>query len=86
MEYLFAGKSVIMNRLPGIPEEYYEYVYTPYDETISSLTECISMVLNLSKEKRRIKAEKGRKFVIKEKNSLIQTGRILDMIKNYNVG
>lgn len=86
MEYLFAGKSVIINRLPGIPEEYYEYVYTPYDETISSLTECISMVLNLSKEKRRIKAEKGRKFVIKEKNSLIQTGRILDMIKNYNVG
>lgn len=85
MEYLFAGKSVIINRLPGIPEEYYEYVYTPKDEKISSLTECISMVLSLSQEERRIKAEKGKKFVTEEKNSVIQTTRILDMIKKYNV-
>ena len=85
MEYLFAGKSVIINRLLGIPEEYYDYVYTPNDETISALTECISMVLNLSKEERRIKAAKGKKFVTEKKNSFVQTGRILDMIRNYNV-
>lgn len=83
MEYLFAGKSVIINRLPGIPEEYYDYVYTPDNETVSALAECISTVLALSKEERRIKAEKGKGFVIEKKNSFVQTKRILDMIKGY---
>ena len=72
--------------LPGIPEEYYEHVYIPKDETITALSECISMVLNLSKEERHIKAEKGKKFVAEQKNSMVQTRRILDMIQKYNIG
>lgn len=83
MEYLLAGKSVIINKLPGIPVEYYDYVYCPKDESVSALTECISNVLNIDTEIRETKAIAGRKFIIEQKNSAIQISRIIKMIDTY---
>lgn len=83
MEYLLSGKSVIINRLPGIPEEYYQYVYTPKDESIPAMTECITNVLADEIDLRNAKAQSGRNFIISQKNSKIQTKRILEMIAKY---
>lgn len=83
IEYLLSGKSVVINRLAGIPDEYYEYVFTPTDESIQSLYECISFVLNLDLKKRDIKSINGRQFIIEKKNSFVQTSRILEMIRTY---
>lgn len=85
MEYLLSGKSVIINRLPGIPEEYYQYVYTPEDESVEALVECISNVLTTKYYDRMIKAHNGREFVTRNKNSIVQTRRILNLIKGYTV-
>lgn len=83
MEYLLSGKSVIINRLPGIPEEYYKYVYTPNDESVESLSECISNVLSIDLKLRQERGILGRNFIISQKNSQIQTERILNLIKSY---
>ena len=83
MEYLLSGKSVIINRLPGIPEEYYQYVYTPKDESIEAMAECISNVLTSDSDSRKAKAQSGRNFIISQKNSKVQTQRILEMITKY---
>ena len=83
MEYLLAAKTVIINRLEGIPEEYYQFVYTPVDESVDALKDCIEAVLDASKEERTQKADAGRRFVIDKKNSRSQTSRILNMIKKY---
>lgn len=83
MEYLLSGKSVIINRLPGIPEEYYQYVYTPKDESVDAMAECISCVLADDRDSRNVKAQSGRNFIVSQKNSRIQTKRILEMITNY---
>lgn len=83
LEYLLAGKSVIINRLKGIPKEYYDYVYTPTDESIDALASCIIEVLDADPIIRRLKAEGGREFVINYKNSQVQVSRILEMISNY---
>ena len=83
MEYLLSGKSTIINRLPGIPDEYYDFVYTPKDESVEALTECILKVLNMDSETRKKRAKRGREFIISQKNSKKQTRRILDMINQY---
>lgn len=83
MEYLLAGRSVIINRLPGIPEEYYEYVYTPKDESIKSFADCISYVLNLDKNIRDKRSKAGRQFIIEKKNSKVQMERVIKMIQSY---
>ena len=83
MEYLLSGKSVIINRLPGIPEEYYEYVYTPKDESIAAMAQCIKEVIGLNKEERHERAIRGKQFVTTQKNSQKQVERILNMISRY---
>lgn len=72
-----------MNRLPGIPEEYYDYVFTPEDESIGALVECLSQVLAMDENARRIRTKAGRNFIVTQKNSKVQTKRILDMIDKY---
>lgn len=83
MEYLLAGKCTIINRLPGIPKEYYDFVFTPKDESVEALAECMSQVFALDEKIRRERAEAGRDFIIFHKNSKVQTKRILDMINKY---
>lgn len=83
MEYLLAGKSVIINKLPGIPEEYYNYVYSPENESVSALAACITDILNMDKKLRDSRAMIGRKFIIEQKNSVVQMSRILKMIDTY---
>ena len=83
MEYLLAGKTVIINRLKGIPKEYFEYVFTPEDESVNALANCILNVIQLNYDIRREKALAGRHFVVNNKNSQVQVSRILEMITTY---
>lgn len=83
MEYLLAGKSVIINRLPGIPEEYYNYAFTPVNESIEAFSQCIADVLNMDKEMRRQRAEGGRNFIVNKKNSVVQMRRVMNLIDSY---
>jgi glycosyltransferase involved in cell wall biosynthesis len=83
IEYLLAGKSVVINKLPGIPEEYYDFVHTPEDESVMALRNCIISVLDTDKYKLQSKALAGRDFVMKNKNSKTQMERIMKMIQNY---
>jgi len=81
LEYLLSGRPVIVNRLPGFPDEYGQYCIFPKDETVESLAECIKSVLSMSEEERSEIGKKGREFVIKEKNAQKQVSRIIDMLK-----
>ena len=83
MEYLLAGRSVIINRLPGIPEEYYNYVYTPKDESVEAFAECISNVIHLDKDIREKRSKSGRRFIIEKKNSKVQMERVIKLIQSY---
>lgn len=83
MEYLLAGRSVIINRLPGIPEEYYDYAYTPKNESVEAFADCIIDVLHMSQKAREERAAAGRRFIIEKKNSKVQMERVLNLIKTY---
>lgn len=41
MEYLLSGSKVVMYRLSGVPEEYYDYVYTIIGESAESIKKAI---------------------------------------------
>lgn len=81
IEYLLANKPVIMHKLSGVPDEYYKYVYTPDSPTISGLADVIGRVLEMDKSERKERAEKGRKFIIQNKNSKVQIQRVLSLFK-----
>lgn len=81
IEYLLTGKAVVMNKLPGVPKEYFDYVFCPKDETVHSLTDTLVEILTMNREVLYKQTYQGRDFVLKSKNSIVQTRRILDLIK-----
>lgn len=80
MEYLLSGKSVIMNRLPSIHEEYFEYAFAPQNETVEELAHTIDIVLAMDKKTRQDRAKRGKEFIINQKNSKVQVSRIMQML------
>lgn len=82
LEYLLTGKAVVMNKLPGIPEEYFNYVFCPKDETVHSLVDTLTEILAMNRKVLYKQACQGRDFILKSKNSVVQTRRILDLMRN----
>lgn len=76
MEYMASETPVLMNKLDGVPDVYYDYVYV-IEDTIS---DSIKKILNIPKKELEEKGKKAREFIIKNKNSKTQVKKILDLI------
>lgn len=83
IEYLLSGKSVVINRLPGIPDEYYDYVYVPENESPNAMADCLLNVMCVDRDERKERGGKGREFIMSKKNSKVQMDRVLEMIAEY---
>lgn len=81
MEYLLSGTPTVVHRLPGMPEEYYDYVYLFDDESVEGMSKTLERVLSLPKEELRTKGAAAKDFVLREKNNITQAKRIIDMLK-----
>ena len=77
MEYMASGTPALMTRLPGMPEEYLEYVYILEDESIDGMAEKMKEILNLSKEENMEKGRKAKEYVLKKKSNINQAERII---------
>lgn len=80
MEYFGSSIPVLMYRLNGTPEEYYNYCYIPKDESIEELKNSIIEICNLSDETLQKKGESAREFVKTKKNSAMQAAKLLKLI------
>lgn len=80
LEYLSSGVPVIAYKLDGIPEEYDDYLLYPEDDQVEALTELLQRVCRMTAQERRALGEKGRRFVLDEKNSAIQARKILNLL------
>lgn len=81
MEYLLTGRPVIAYKLDGIPDEYDNYFYYVENDTVESLTRKIEEVLLMEKEKRNEFGAKARSFVLREKNNVSASKKIIGMIQ-----
>ena len=81
MEYMASGTPVLTTVLPGMPREYHPYVYLLEDETTDGITEKMKEVLENSNETLFRKGTEARRFVLEQKNNVIQARKILEMLK-----
>jgi glycosyltransferase involved in cell wall biosynthesis len=81
MEYLLTGRPVIAYKLDGIPDEYDHYFYYVEDDSIYSLTNKIEEILLMDEEKRSNFGKRARSYVLKEKNNITASKKIIDMIQ-----
>ena len=82
MEYMVSGTPVLTTMLPGMPKEYYPYVYL-FDkgESVVGYAEVLKTVLSLPKDDLMAKGAEARQWVLQNKNHIKQTARIIDLIK-----
>ena len=83
LEYMLSGTAVLTTKLPAMPIEYNEYVYLFNGSDVNSMSETLNKVL--SDENLFEKGENAKKFVIEQKNNIIQTEKILKFIEGKEI-
>ena len=81
LEYLLSGRPTVAYMLDGMPEEYKNYFIIPEDDSADSLAKTISNILIMSDEEQEIIGKKARDFVLNNKNYIIQSKKIIDLIE-----
>jgi glycosyltransferase involved in cell wall biosynthesis len=80
MEYMASGTPVLSYNIQGIPREYGDYLFFLEDENPLGIASKIKEILDLPTGELEQMGKRAREFVLSEKNSRIQTNRILNMI------
>ena len=75
-----SGTPLLTTKLPGMPKEYYPYVYLFEKETIDGYARILKEVLSIETEMLEDRGEKGKKFVMQNKNNVYQAKRVLEFI------
>lgn len=86
LECMVSGTPLLTTKLPGMPKEYYSYIYCFDDESQEGMEKTFREILNLSNETLKLKGSEAKQFVLKNKNNIIQSKKIIDFIKdNFDI-
>lgn len=80
MEYMLSGTPLLTTKIPSMPKEYYEYIYTFEKEDINEFKVKLEEVLGYNEEILINKGKKAKEYVMKEKNNVIQSKKIIEFI------
>lgn len=78
LEYMASGTPLLTTRLPGIPEEYFQYTFTFQDESVNGMAGTICNICHMSQDELARKGIEAYNFVLAEKSNIIQGKRIVD--------
>ena len=81
MEYLVSGTPVLSTKLKCIPKEYYKYFYFFEDESLDGFIFKIKEIINKDRIELFEFGKRSRNWVLENKNNIIQTKKIIDMIQ-----
>ena len=79
-EYMVSGNPVISTKIKGIPDEYFDYLTPINSVNNKEIAKAILTISNMSFDEIRTLGLKGKKFVISEKNNVVQSKKIIDFI------
>lgn len=81
IEYMSSGTPMIGYRLPGIPDDYYDYIYEASQDD-NGLEFCLKNVMMLSEYERNQFGMLAKDFILKEKNASKQCEKIIKLIES----
>lgn len=82
MEYMVSGIPVLTTHLPGMPDEYLSYVYLIKDESVNGICEVLINLLNKPKDELYDFGQNAKKFVLLNKNNIVQANRITNLLNS----
>lgn len=79
MEYMVSGTPVLTTRLPGMPDEYLDFVFTVDAPGATGLQAALTKTLALTATELAEAGARGRSFVLNNKSNTAQAARILQL-------
>lgn len=80
IEYMASGTPLLTTKLPGMPEEYYPYVFLIEDESVDGYAKALKDALSHTDEELYHLGESAKSFVLNKKNYLEQAKRVTKLI------
>lgn len=84
MEYMVSGTPMLTNKLPGMPQEYWQYVYLNNEESVDGMHNSLNSILSKTKNELHDFGSSAKQFVLEKKNNKIQAARVLDFCKSLD--
>ena len=76
-----SGTPLLTTKLPGMPVEYHQYVYLFEEESIQGYADALKKVLSQPVDMLYTKGLQAKKFVLQNKNYVVQAQRVLDLLR-----
>ncbi|MCW5515600.1 glycosyltransferase [Muriicola sp. Z0-33] len=81
MEYMVSGTPMVTTNLPGMPEEYHNFVYLFQDESVEGVYDALNTILSKTRKELHQFGSQSKNFVMDHKNNKVQAARILDFLQ-----
>lgn len=81
MEYMASGTPVLTTVLPGMPKDYYPYVYLLEEETADGIARKLKELFALSDEALFEKGKAAKEFILTTRSNVVQAAKIIEMLK-----
>ncbi len=86
IEYMVSGTPMLTTILAGMPLEYHEHVYLLKDESTEGIYNKLKeLLLDTPQEELRLKGQRAKEFVLKNKNNIHQSKRVIDFIEENKI-
>ena len=79
LEYMTSGTAVLTTRLKGIPIDYHEHLFFFDGESVDEMRRKLEEVLSLDISELDRKGEMAQKFVISQKNNIVQGNKLIEL-------
>lgn len=81
IEYMVSGTPMLTTVLAGMPREYHDHVYLLEDESADGIHDKLKeLLVNTPVEELRLKGREAKEFVLKNKNNVHQSNRVIDFV------
>ena len=77
-----SGTPLLTSRLPGIPQEYFEYCYSISGNDVAEIKSALETIMGNSEEVRREMGRRARAYIQNNKTAIKQAERALDFIEH----
>jgi glycosyltransferase involved in cell wall biosynthesis len=81
MEYMMSGTPVLTCKLPGMPDEYHDYVYIAEDESVEGFSEALKDIFAKENNELHDMGIKAKEFVTNNKSNIMQGKKIVEFVK-----
>lgn len=81
IEYMLSGTPMLTTKLPGIPKEYFDYLFVVDEDDVERIKYKFEEILGMDEEKLKAFGKKAQEFVMNSKNGKEQVKKIINFIE-----